>query len=72
MRPSMPTRRAETATAVGRDESPSDVQIMRAFIAVAVGILLTIWVLRPLCSTPNVRTALPEQRALSGIQSLVI
>ena len=72
MRPSMPTRRAELATAVGRDESPSDVQIMRAFIAVAVGILLAIWVLRPLCSTPNVRTALPEQRALSGIQSLVI
>ena len=68
----MPTPRAETATAVGRDESPSDVQIMRAFIAVAVGILLTIWVLRPLCSTPNVRTALPEQRALSGIQTLVI
>ena len=68
----MPTRKAETATAVGRDESPSDVQIMRAFIAVAVGILLTIWVLRPLCSTPNVRTALPEQRALSGIQTLVI
>ena len=68
----MPTRRAETATAVGRDESPSDVQIMRAFIAVAVGILLTIWVLRPLCSTPNVRTALPEQRALSGIRTLVI
>ena len=68
----MPTRRAETATAVGRDESPSDVQIVRAFIAVAVGILLTIWVLRPLCSTPNVRTALPEQRALSGIETLVI
>lgn len=68
----MPTRRAETATAVGRDETPSDVQIMRAFIAVAVGILLTIWVLRPLCSTPNVRTALPEQRALSGIETLVI
>ena len=72
MRLPMPNRRAETATAVGRDESPSDVQIMRAFIAVAVGILLTIWVLRPLCSTPNVRTALPEQRALSGIQTLVI
>ena len=72
MRPTMPTRRAETATAVGRDESSSDVQIVRAIIAVAVGILLTIWVLRPLCSTPNVRTALPEQRALSGIQTLVI
>ena len=72
MRPPMPTRRAETAAAVGRDESPSDVQIMRAFIAVAAGILLTFWVLRPLCSAPNVRTALPEQRALSGIQTLVI
>ena len=68
----MPTRRAEVAAAVGRDESPSDVQLLRAFIAVAAGILLAFWVLRPLCSTPNARTALPEQRALSGIRTLVI
>ena len=68
----MPNRRAETAAAVGRDESPADVQIMRAFIAVAAGLLLAFWVLRPLCVDSNVRTALPEQRALSGIRTLVI
>ena len=45
---------------------------MRAFIAVAAGVLLALWVLRPLCVDPNVRTALPEQRALSGIRTLVI
>ena len=45
---------------------------MRAFIAVATGLLLGFWVLRPLCVDPNVRTALPEQRALSGIRTLVI
>ena len=57
---------------MGRDESPADVQLMRAFIAVAAGLLLAFWVLRPLCVDPNVRTALPEQRALSGIRTLVI
>lgn len=72
MRPAMPTRRAESAAAVGRDESPADVQIMRAFIAVAAGILLALWVLRPLCADPSVRTALPEQRAVAGIRTLVI
>ena len=72
MRWPMSNRRAETATAVGRDESPADVQIMRAFIAVAAGLLLGFWVLRPLCVDPNVRTALPEQRALAGIRTLVI
>ena len=72
MRLPMPNRRAETATAVGRDEAPSDVQMTRAFIAVAVGVLLAFWMLRPLCTDPNVRTALPEQRALSGIRTLVI
>jgi hypothetical protein len=68
----MPNRRAETVAAVSRDESPADVQMMRAFIAVAAGLLLAFWVLRPLCVDPNVRTALPEQRALSGIRTLVI
>ncbi len=72
MRSPMPNRRAETVTAVGRDESPADVQMTRAFIAVAAGLLLAFWVLRPLCANPNVRTALPEQRALSGIRTLVI
>ena len=74
MRLAMPNRRAETETgaAVGRDESPGDVQMTRAFIAVAAGLLLAFWMLRPLCANPNVRTALPEQRALSGIRTLVI
>ena len=68
----MTNRRAERDAAVGRDESPADAQLMRAFIAVAAGLLLAFWVLRPLCVDPNVRTALPEQRALSGIRTLVI
>ncbi len=68
----MPNRRAEAAAAVGRDDSPADVQMLRAVIAVAVGLLFAFWVLRPLCVDPNVRTALPEQRALSGIRTLVI
>lgn len=72
MRSSMPNRRAETVAAVGRDESPADAQMTRAFIAVAAGLLLAFWVLRPLCADPNVRTALPEERALSGIRTLVI
>ena len=72
MRLPMPNRRAETVAAVGRDESPADVQMTRALIAVAAGLLLAFWVLRPLCTNPNVRTALPEQRALSGIRTLVI
>ena len=72
MRLPMPNRRAESVAAVGRDESPADVQMTRAFIAAAAGLLLALWVLRPLCANPNVRTALPEQRALSGIRTLVI
>jgi len=68
----MPNRRAETLAAVGRDESPADVQLTRAFIAVAVGMLLALWVLRPLCAYPNVRTALPELRAIAGVPTLVI
>ena len=49
-----------------------DVQLTRAFVAVAIGLLLAIWVLRPICVSPNVRTALPELRALSGVPTLVI
>ena len=46
--------------------------MMRAFVAVAAGLLFALWALRPLCVDPNVRTALPEQRALGGIPTLVI
>ena len=72
MSPTMPTRRVEARTAMGREASPSETQLTRAFIAVAVGLVFAFWLLRPLCTDPNVRTALPEQRALAGIRSLVI
>ena len=68
----MPNRRVETSAAVDRDVTAADVQLTRAFIAVAIGLLLAIWVLRPICVSPNVRTALPELRALSGVPTLVI
>ena len=45
---------------------------MRAFIAVALGLMIALWVLRPACTNPSVRTMLPELRALAGIPSLVI
>ena len=45
---------------------------MRACIAVAAGLLFALWVLRPACTSPNVRTALPELRALGGVPTLVI
>jgi len=68
----MPNRRAEALTAEGRDAAVTEVQVMRACIAVAAGLLLALWVLRPACSNPNVRTALPELRALGGVPTLVI
>jgi len=72
MRRPMPNRRVETSAPVDRDVTAADVQLTRAFIAVAIGLLLAIWVLRPICANPNVRTALPELRALSGVPTLVI
>jgi hypothetical protein len=57
---------------LGRDAVSSDAQIMRAFIAVAAGLLLAFWVLSPLCGNPNLRTMLPEHRVLAGIPALVI
>ena len=57
---------------MGRDESPADVQMTRALIAVAVGLLLAFWVLVPECAQPTVHALLPEFRALAGIQTLVI
>jgi hypothetical protein len=68
----MPARRAEPSAALGRDAVSSDAQIMRAFVAVAAGLLLAFWVLRPLCTSPNLRTMLPEHRVLAGIPALVI
>ena len=68
----MPNRRAEALAAEGRDAAVTEIQVMRACIAVAAGLLLALWVLRPVCSSPNVRTALPELRALGGVPTLVI
>jgi hypothetical protein len=68
----MPTRRAEPAAAVGREDSPSEVQMTRAFIAVALGLMLALWMLRPQCVNPSVSAMLPEFRKLTGIPSLVI
>ena len=68
----MPNRRAERAAAVGREDSPSDAQMTRAFIAVAVGLALALWMLRPACTDPSVNAMLPEFRALTGIPTLVI
>ena len=68
----MPHRRAEADAAESRVAAVTESQVTRACIAVAVGLLLTLWVLRPACMGPNVRTALPELRALGGVPTLVI
>ena len=68
----MPTRRADSAAAVGREDSPSEVQMTRAFIAVALGLMLALWMLRAQCVNPSVSAMLPEFRKLTGIPSLVI
>ena len=57
---------------MGRDNPPADVQLMRAFIAVALGLTFAFFLLRPICDQPSVRTLLPEFRALAGIPTLVI
>jgi hypothetical protein len=68
----MPNRRAEPLAVMGRDDSPADVQLTRAFVAVAVGLLLALWVLAPECVQPGFSSMLPEFRALAGIPTLVI
>jgi hypothetical protein len=56
---------------MGRDDSPADAQITRAFIAVALGLMLAFWVLRPACVDPGVRALPPELRLLADISFLV-
>lgn len=68
----MPTRKAEDVTAVSRDEPPADVQLARAFFAVALGLVIALGVLRPVVDVPSVRTRLPELRAIAGVPCLVI
>ena len=57
---------------MSRDESTADVQLMRAFIAVALGLVVALSLLRPDVDVPSVRTLPPELRALAGIPCLVI
>lgn len=68
----MPTRRAEAVTARRRDDAPADVQLARALIAVVLGLVFALSVLRPVVDVPSVRTLLPELRALAGVPCLVI
>jgi hypothetical protein len=68
----MPTLRAEPTAAVGRQGSPSEAQMTRAFVAVGLGMMLALWLLRPHCVSPSVSAMLPEFRKLTGIPSLVI
>jgi hypothetical protein len=57
---------------MSRADVPADLQWTRALIAVALGLLFACSVLRPAVDSPNVRTLLPELRAVSGIPCLVI
>jgi hypothetical protein len=57
---------------VGRDKPDADALLTRAFVAVAVGLLLALWVLGPDCHESSARPTLPEFRALAGIPTLVI
>lgn len=68
----MLTRRAEDVAAVSRDEAPADVQLARALIAVVLGLVFALSVLRPVVDVPSVRTLLPELRAVAGVPCLVI
>lgn len=57
---------------MGRDDSPADAQLTRAFVAVAVGLLLALWVLAPECARQDVGTLIHEFRVLAGTPMLVI
>jgi hypothetical protein len=68
----MPTTRAEAAAAVSREDTPADIQLSRALIAVVLGLVFALSVLRPVVDVPSVRTLLPELRAVAGVPCLVI
>jgi len=57
---------------VGRGAAPSDDQMTRVFIAVVIGLVFGLCLLKPYCNSPSVRTVLPEFRVLAGVPSLVI
>jgi len=68
----MPCRKADPVAAAGRDGRAADARLTRAFVALAIGLMLALWVLRPICQKPSAHTMLPEFRALAGIPTLVI
>jgi hypothetical protein len=57
---------------MGRADTPADVQLSRALIAVALGLALALGLLHPIVEVPGVRAVLPELRAVAGIPCLVI
>ena len=57
---------------MSRDDAPADVQLARALIAVVLGLVFALGVLRPAVDVPSVRTLLPELRAVAGVPCLVI
>jgi hypothetical protein len=57
---------------VSRDETPADLQLARALIAVVLGLVFALSALRPAVDAPSVRTLLPELRAVAGVPCLVI
>ena len=65
-------RSAEAAAAVGRADAPADQQWTRALIAVALGLTLAWCLVSASTDEPNVRTMLPELRALAGVSCFVI
>ncbi len=65
-------RRAEASAAMGRSDVPADVQWTRVLIALALGVVFAVSLLCPDAAEPNVRTMLPELRALAGVSCFVI
>lgn len=65
-------RRAEALAAVGRADAPADQQWTRALIAVALGLAIACCLVTAGTDEPNVRTMLPELRALAGVSCFVI
>lgn len=65
-------RRAEAPAAVGRADAPADQQWTRALLAVALGLALACGMVMIGADEPNVRTMLPELRALAGVSCFVI
>jgi hypothetical protein len=57
---------------VSREDTPADIQLSRALIAVVLGLVFALSVLRPVVDVPSVRTLLPELRAVAGVPCLVI